>query len=163
MKNLLTLIVAGMTCAPFAQAQNGGVQGRLVTTLPAAPATRLQPVYVETPTVVAAPVTVTTVQVPLQAQAPAQTTLVAQAAPVQAQAPTKLSRADELRKQRELVEQQTEYKMIERLEDDRILAEKRRLEAFSAPLTPAPTGAAVGGSSGAGATTGAPAAPQTLN
>ncbi len=51
-------------------------------------------------------------------------------------APVKESRADQLRKQREEVEHQTENKLVERLEDDRLLSEKDRADRLLAPLNP---------------------------
>lgn len=88
-----------------------------------APATSVQPIYILQ-------------QPPQQPQVQPPTNVEA--------TPVKESRAEQLRKQREEVEHQTESKLIERLEDDRLLSEKERADRiFGASASPTPAPAVV--------------------
>lgn len=102
-------------------------------------------------TIQAAPATPTTINVTTQAApqpvvqqqpaaAPAAQPIYIMQAPVQQQptqtieaAPVKETRIDALRKQREEIERQTEEKILQRLEDDRLLSEKDRADKLLNP------------------------------
>jgi outer membrane protein W len=85
-------------------------------------ATSVQPIYI--------------LQQPVNSQAQVQPSTTIEAAAVRE------SRAEQMRKQREEIERQTENKLIERLEDDRVLSEKERADRLFTPR-PSPTPAAV--------------------